>query len=304
MSILKRLMNFHSSNGFTCIFFSFHFCRWNAEAHFEWEFRASQSFHHTMQTEWTCENLSSFCMKNLSKGSSSAPYYTSTKYTTSPLHTSSWCIFSGRALAVEYVCVCGMHLRLRLASLQHFISCAWHSHTVECSSAYWADDGLSMHVYAIHSHEIERERERNNVPPSTTKQPYFSYTCNDHFFFALAVQCSLCRMAKRTEKKNIVLHEKRKRRRHFNFITILCAVYLSWQGYEGLCAWLRDDIFLHKLWVASEWIVRRIAFKSHHLPFIYGLWIHLWRRFDAQEAKKRNVTQHGSRKFQIGDRVN
>lgn len=43
------------------------------------------------------------------------------------------------------------------------------------------------------------------------------------------------------QKRKIVLHEKRKRRRHFNFITILCAVYfLDKNAME--CLRVGDDI--------------------------------------------------------------
>lgn len=189
-------------------------------------------------------------------------------YTTSPLTTTHiismpflWlCTVPLHCWRSE--CICGLYF----ASHQHFISCAWHSHTVECSSAYWADDGLSMHVYAIQPHEIERKIMCPHQLPST----YTLVTWRPPiFFFFLLFNVHYGEW--RGEKKNIVLHEKRKRRRHFNFITILRAVYFPDKDTRVCVRGCVMISFCNKLWVGRKWIVRRIAFKSHHLPFLYAI---------------------------------
>lgn len=142
-------MNFHCSIGFS--FSIFHFSSVVKMQKRNWSGNPMKRRIRNANG-WTCENLSSFCTNSvdiLSFAIQKLHNVTTTHIILMPSHFS---------LCVN--CAVCWRLRSLLGSHQHFISCAWHSHTVECSSAYWADDGFSSHVHCAYDPSAWK-REKN-----------------------------------------------------------------------------------------------------------------------------------------------
>lgn len=102
-------------------------------------------------------------------------------------------------------------------------------------------------------------------------------------------------MADGEAKKNIVLHEKRKRRRHFNFITILRAVYFPDKDTRVCVRGCVMISFGFKLWVGREnglFVVLHLNRATYRLYTVYEFTCG-----DAARKKKREMSPNNIQKI-------